>query len=144
MGNHFSILATRTPWTVWKGKDIWHWKMSPLPVPHPGQKVSNLLLGKSRGQLLIAPEGMKQLGQCRNDAQLWMSGGESQVWCCKEKYCTGTWNIRSMNQSKLDMVRQEMAIVNTDIFVISELLIKWMGMGKFNSDDHYIYYRTSL
>ena len=49
-----------------------------------------------------------------------------------------------MNQSKLDMVRQEMAIVNTDIFVISELLIKWMGMGKFNSDDRYIYYRTSL
>ena len=46
--------------------------MSPLPVPHPGQKVSNLLLGKSRGQLLIASEGMKQLGQHRNDAQLWI------------------------------------------------------------------------
>ena len=45
----------------------------------PGQKVSCVLMGKSRGQLLIAPEGMKQLGQCRNDAQLWMSGGESQV-----------------------------------------------------------------
>ena len=50
----------------------------------------------------------------------------------------GTWNVRSMNQGKFEMVKQEMARVNIDILVISEL--KWTGMGEFNSDDHYIYY----
>ena len=59
-----------------------------------------------------------------------MSGGESKVQCYKEKYCIGTWNVRSMNQGKLDMVKQEMARVNIDILGISEL--KWMGMGKIN------------
>ena len=53
-------------------------------------------------------------------------------------YCMGTWNVRSTNQGKLDVVKQEMARVNIDILGISEL--KWMGMGEFNSDDHYIYY----
>ena len=67
-----------------------------------------------------------------------VSGGEGEVQCDKEQYCTGTWNIRSMNQGKLDVVKQEMARVNIDILEISEL--KWIGMGKFNSDDHYIYY----
>ena len=50
----------------------------------------------------------------------------------------GTWNVRPMNQGKFEMVKQEMARVNIDILVISEL--KWTGMGEFNSDDHYIYY----
>ena len=50
----------------------------------------------------------------------------------------GTWNVRSMNQAKLDVVKQEMAKVNIDILEISEL--KWTQMGKFNSEDHYIYY----
>ena len=67
-----------------------------------------------------------------------MSGGESKVQWCKEQYCVGTWNVRSMNQGKLDVVKQEMEIVNINIIGISEL--KWTGMGKFNSDDHYIYY----
>ena len=62
----------------------------------------------------------------------------SKVQCCKEQYCIGTWNVRSMNQSKLEVVKQEMARVNVDILGISEL--KWTGMGEFNSDDHYIYY----
>ena len=66
------------------------------------------------------------------------SGGESEVQCCKEQYCIGTWNVRSMNQDKLEVVKQEMARVNINILGISEL--KWMGMGEFNSDDHYIYY----
>ena len=56
----------------------------------------------------------------------------------KKQYCTGTWNVRSMNQGKLEVVKQEMAKVNIDILGISEL--KWTGMGAFNSDDHYIYY----
>ena len=67
-----------------------------------------------------------------------VSGGESKVWCCKEQYCIGIWNVRSINQGKLNVVKQEMARVNTDILGISEL--KWTGVGKFNSDDHYIYY----
>ena len=65
-------------------------------------------------------------------------GGESKVQCCKEQYCIGTWNVRSMNQGKLEVVKQEMARVNNDILGISGL--KWTGMGKFNSDDHCIYY----
>ena len=62
----------------------------------------------------------------------------SKVQCCREQYCIGTWNVRSMNQSKLEEVKQEMARVNVNILGIREL--KWTGMGKFNSDDHYIYY----
>ena len=65
-------------------------------------------------------------------------GDRSKVQCCKEQYCIGTWNIRSMNQGKLEVVKHEMARVNIDILGISEL--KWTGMGEFNSDDHYIYY----
>ena len=56
----------------------------------------------------------------------------------KKQYCIGTWNVWTMNQSKLEVVRQEMARVNVDILGISEL--KWTGMGEFNSDDHFIYY----
>ena len=63
---------------------------------------------------------------------------ENKIKCCKEQYCVGTWNVRSMNQGKLDMVKQEMARVNINILRISEL--KCTEMGKFNSDDHYIYY----
>ena len=67
-----------------------------------------------------------------------MSGSESQVWCCEEQYYIGTWNASSKNQGKLEVVKREMAIVNIDILEICEL--KWTGMGKFNSDDHYIYF----
>ena len=67
-----------------------------------------------------------------------VTGDGSKVWCCKEQYCIGRWNVRSMNQSQLEVVKQEMTRVNTDILGISEL--KWTGMGEFNSDDHYIYY----
>ena len=67
-----------------------------------------------------------------------VTGDRSKVRCCKEQYCIGTWNVRSMNQGKLEVVKQEMARVNVDILGISEL--KWTGMGEFNSDDHYIYY----
>ena len=65
-----------------------------------------------------------------------VSGGENKVQCCKEHYCIGTWNVRSMNQGKLEVVKLEMARVNIEILGISEL--KWTGMGEFNSDDHYI------
>ena len=64
--------------------------------------------------------------------------GGSKVQCCKEQYCIGTWNVSSVNQGKLEVVKQERERVNIDILGISEL--EWTGIGKFNSDDHYIYY----
>ena len=67
-----------------------------------------------------------------------VTGDISKVQFCKEQYCIGIWNVRSMNQGKLEVVKQEMARVNVNILGISE--IKWMGMGEFNSDDDYIYY----
>ena len=67
-----------------------------------------------------------------------VTGDGSKVRCCKEQYCIVTWNVRSTNQGKLEVVKQEMARVKTDILGISEL--KWTGMGEFNSDDHYICY----
>ena len=69
---------------------------------------------------------------------VYVTGDRSKIRCRKEQYCIGTWNVRSMNQGKLEVVKQEMARVNVDIVGISEL--KWTGMGEFNSDDHYIYY----
>ena len=59
-----------------------------------------------------------------------VSGAESRVRCYGEQYCTGTWNVRSTNQGKLDMVKQEIEKLNIDILGISEL--KWMGMGESN------------
>ena len=67
-----------------------------------------------------------------------VTGDRSKVQCCKEQSCIGTWNVRSMNQGKLEVVKQETASVNVDILGISKL--KWTGMGEFTSDDHYIYY----
>ena len=66
-----------------------------------------------------------------------VTGYGNKVWCSKEQYCIGIWNVRSMNQGKLDVVKQEMARVNIDILGISGQ--KWTGMGEFNSDDHYTY-----
>ena len=67
-----------------------------------------------------------------------VTGNGSKVLCCKEQYCIGTWNVRSMNQGKLEVLKQEMARLNIDILRVSEL--KWTGMGKFNSGDHFICY----
>ena len=67
-----------------------------------------------------------------------VTGDGSKVQCCKEQYCIGTWDVRSMNQSKLEVVKQEMARGNVSILGISKL--KWTGKGEFNSDDHYIHY----
>ena len=67
-----------------------------------------------------------------------VTGERSKVQCSKEQYCIGTWNVRSMNQSKLQMVTQEMARVTVEILGISEP--KWIGMSEFNSDNNYIYY----
>ena len=67
-----------------------------------------------------------------------VTGDRSKVRCCKEQYCIGTWNVRPMNQGKLEVVKQEMASMNINILGIREL--KWTGIGEFNSDDHFIDY----
>ena len=64
-----------------------------------------------------------------------VTGDGRKVQCCKEQYCIGTWNVSSMNQGKLEMVKQEMARVN-----VKETELKWTGMGELNSDDNYIFY----
>ena len=80
----------------------------------------------------ITPERMKRWSQSKKKTVVDVTGDRSKVRCCKEQYCIGTWNVRSMNQDKLEEV------LIGDILGISEL--KWTRMGEFNSDDHYIYY----
>ena len=63
-----------------------------------------------------------------------VTGDGSKVWCCKEQYCTGTWNVRSMNQGKLEVVKQEMARVNINILLaMPKPLTVWIkaNCGKF-------------
>ena len=67
-----------------------------------------------------------------------VTGDRSKVQCCKEQYCIVTWTVRSMNQGKLEVVKQGMKKVNIEILGISEL--RWTGLGEFNSYDHYIHY----
>ena len=119
-------------WTVWNGIKIVHWKMnSPTQI--------------GRCPICYWRSVEKQLQkEWRDNAKakahpvVDMTGDGSKVRCHKEQYCIGTWNVRSLTQGKLEVVKQKMARVNTDILGISEL--KWIRMGEFNLDDHYIYY----
>ena len=83
---------------------------------------------------------MKGQSQSNNNTQLCVdvTGDRSKFQCYKDLYCIGIWNVRSMHQGKLEVVKQEMTRVNVDVLGISEL--KWTGMSDFNSDDHYIYH----
>ena len=81
---------------------------------------------------------MKHLDQRRNNAPLWMYLVMKIKSSAAKDNCIGTWNVRSMNQGKLDLTNQEMARINIDILRISEL--KCIEMGEFKSEDHYIYY----
>ena len=121
-------------------------------------KAQPLLLTLDEGYLLTAAlpdlqRGMAPLGdQWRNNSRknegmepkqkqylaVDVTGDRSKVRCYKEQYCIGTWNVRSTNQGRLEVVKQEMAKVNVNILGISDL--KWTGMGEFNSDDHFIFY----
>ena len=71
-----------------------------------------------------------------------VTGDGSKVRCYKEQYYIGTWNDRSMNQGKLEVVKQEMARVNVNIVGINKL--NWTEMGEFNSDDHYIWWNICI
>ena len=86
----------------------------------------------------ITPERMKGWAKAKTIPSCGCDCDRSKVRCHKEQYCIGTWNVRSMNQGKLGVVKQEMARVNVYILGISEL--KWTGICEFNSDDHSIYY----
>ena len=131
MTNHFSILALRTPWTVWKGKKDRTLK-DELPRSIGAQYATgDQWRNSSRKNEETEP-------RWKQHPVVDVTGYGSKVRCCKEQYCLGIWNVRSMNQSKLKAVKQEMARVNIDILGISEL--KWTGMGEFNSDDDYICY----
>ena len=102
----------------------------------PGRQVPNMLLEIS-GE--ITPERMKRTeAKQKQHPAVNVTGDGSKVRCCKQQYCKGTWNVKSMNQGKLEVAKQEMARVNIDILGFSEL--KWTGKGEFNSDDHCIYY----
>ena len=113
-----------------KGKKVWHERWTPLvgrcPICYWRRWRKN-----SRKNEETEP---KQ----KQHPVVDVTGDGSKVRCCKEQYCIGTWNGRSMNQGKLEVVKQEMARVKINILGINEL--KWTGMGEFNSDDHYIYY----
>ena len=86
----------------------------------------------------ITPERMKRWSQSKNHPVVDLNGDGSKVRYYKEQYCIGTWNVRSMNQGKLEVAKQEMARLNIDILGIREL--KWTGMSEFNSDDNHVYY----
>ena len=131
VANHFSILALKTPWTVWKDRKDRIVK-GELPRSIGAQYATgDQWTNNSRKKEEMEPN-QKQYPVVDG------TGDRSKVWCCKEQYCIGTWNVRSMNQGKLEVVKQEMARVNVDILGIIKL--KWTGMGEINSDDHYIYY----
>ena len=131
MSNHFSILALRTTWTVWRDKKDRTLK-DELPRWIDAQYATR---GKWRNNTR-KNEGTEP--KQKQHPVVDGTGNRSKVQCCKEQYCIGTWNVRSMNQDKLEVVKQKMARVNIDILGISEL--KWTGMGEFNLDDHYVYY----
>ena len=111
----------------------------------PSYTMSWTSMHNSSGTLLlksgeITPERMKRQRQkWRKHPVVDVTDDGSKFRCCKEQFCIETWNVRSMNQGKLEVVKQEMARVNINILGISEL--KWTRMDKFNSDDHYIYYK---
>ena len=131
MVNPFSILALRTPWTVMKRQN---------------DRILKEVLCRSVGAQYATGDQWRNNSRKNEKTEpkqkqhpvVDVTGDRSKVWRCKEQYCIGTWNVRSMNQGKLEVVKQEMARVNVNILGISEL--KWTGMGEFNSDDHYIYY----
>ena len=131
MVKHFSTLALRTPTNSMKRQRDMMLK-DELPRSVGAQYATEYQWGyHSRKTEETEP---KQ----KHHPVVGVTGDRSKVQCYKEQYCIGTWNIRSMNQDKLAVVKQEMVRVNIEILGISKL--KWTEMGEFNSEDHYIYY----
>ena len=132
----------------------WQTTLVYLPcVPHELYKMQKDMTSKdesprSEGVKYATGEGREitttpRMNELTGPKQIWhsvvdVSGDESKIWCCKEQHCIGTWNATSMNQGKLDMLKQEMVRININILWISKQ--KWMETGKFNSDNNCIYY----
>ena len=133
MAKHFSILALRTPMNSMKRQ-----KDRTLKDEFPRSVGAQYATGDQWRNNSRKNEGMEQNNRTKQHPVVDVTGDRSKVRCCKEQYCIGTWNARSMNQGKLEVVKQEMARVNNNILGISNL--RWTEMGEFNSDDHYIYY----
>ena len=131
MASHFSICAWKIPLMVWKGKtyDIGRWPPRSGDLQYATEEEQRAI---NNGFRKNKAAGSKWKWCSAVD----VSGSESKVWWSKEQYCTGIWNVRSMNQVFWMCSTQETAKVN--ILGISEL--KWMGMGEFNTDDHYTYH----
>ena len=119
--------------TVWKGKKK---KKKALKDELPRSVDAQYATGDHWRKNSRKNEGMEP--KQKQYPALDVTGDGSKVRCYKEQYCIGTWNVRSMKQGKLEVVKQEMAKVNIDILGTSKW--KWTGMGEFNSDDHYISY----
>ena len=124
MANHFSILALRTPWTSMKRQ-----KDRTLKDGLPRSVGAQYATGD---QWRNNSRKNEETAKAKQHPVVDVTGDRSQVQCCKEQYRIGTWNVRSTNQGKLEMVKQEMTRVNVDILGLSKL--KWTGMGEFNSD----------
>ena len=131
MANHSSILALRTLMNSMKRQ-----KHRTLKEEIPRSVGAQYATGDQWRNNSRKNEGMEP--KQKQYPAVDVSGDRNKVRCSKEQYCIGTWNVSSMNQGQLEVVKQEMARVNVDILGNSEL--KWTGMGEFNSDDHYIYY----
>ena len=86
----------------------------------------------------ITPENEEMEPKQKQHPVVHVTGDGSKIRCYKQQYCIGTWNVRCMNQGKLEVVKQEMARMNTGLLGVSEL--KWPRTGEFNSNDHFIYY----
>ena len=100
----------------------------------PGRQLPNMLLEISGEKNSRKNEGMEP--KQKQHPVVNGTGDGSRVRCCREQYCIGTWNVRSVNLGKLELVKQEMTRVNINILGIGEL--RWPGMDEFNSNDHYI------
>ena len=129
MANHFSILALRTPWTVWKGKMIGYWEKLPRSLG------AQYATGDQWRNNSRKNEGMEP--KQKQYPAVDVTGDRSTVWCCKEQYCKGTWNVRSMNQGKLEVVKRD---GKSERRHSRNQQTKMDWNGEFNLDDHYIYY----
>ena len=130
MANHSSILAAENPINSMKRQK----DMTPKDEPPKSEGVQYATEEEWRAITKSAGKNEAVDTKQKRHSDMYVSGGKSKVQCCKEQYCIWTWNVRSINQDNLDMVKQEMARVNIDILGISEL--KRTEMGEFNSDDH--------
>ena len=109
--------ASRIRWTVQKDKKIWQWKMSTPPQPR-SVGVQYVTAEEQRAVTNSSRENEAAGTKQKSCSLVDVSGGEGKFRHCKEPYCIGSWNIRSMNQGRLDVVKKDIAWLNIDILGI--------------------------